>query len=181
MIKDMKIETNRLLIRAYHENDLLEAFQLMQNKELFEHLPMEVMSFEEYKRLFNWLRDCYEKSYKDKWFKYSFVITDKNTGRQLGWCGVGSLDFNHNLKEIFYLIGRPYWGMGYASEAIKGLLEYCKNTLEIEEISAVVKPGNKASKRIIEKLEFNYEYTISGLSDEYDFYNGELFYTKTMN
>jgi [ribosomal protein S5]-alanine N-acetyltransferase len=49
MIKNLKIESNRLIIRPYMEADLVECFQLMQNKELFNYLDMEVMSFEEYK------------------------------------------------------------------------------------------------------------------------------------
>jgi len=55
MIKKMRIETNRLIIRPYIANDLLESFQLMQNKELFKYLDMDVMSFEEYEGLFKWL------------------------------------------------------------------------------------------------------------------------------
>jgi len=45
MIKRMRIETNRLVVKPYTKNDLLESFQLMQNKELFKYMDMEVMSF----------------------------------------------------------------------------------------------------------------------------------------
>jgi ribosomal-protein-alanine N-acetyltransferase len=177
MLKEMSIQTNRLIIRPYMESDLLEAFHLMQEKELFEFLPMDVMSLDEYTDLFNWLIGCYETSYKDTWFKYSFVITDKSTGHHIGWCGIGSLDFDHDRKEIFYLIGKPFWGNGYGTEAIQGLMKYCFNDLGLKKLSAVVKPDNIASKKVLEKSGFKYEYTVSNLTEEYDFYNGELFYS----
>ncbi len=62
MIKDLCIQTNRLVIRPYIESDLSEAFELMQDEDLFHFLPMEVMSLQEYKNLFSWLLNCYETS-----------------------------------------------------------------------------------------------------------------------
>nr|WP_269669441.1 GNAT family N-acetyltransferase [Paenibacillus sp. GSMTC-2017] len=173
----MVLETSRLVIKPYRASDLLEAFQLMQDKELFTYLPMDVMSLDDYTDVFNWLIGCYEISHTENWFKYSFVITDKETGSHIGWCGFGSLDFNHNVTEIFYLIGKHHWGCGYATEAIEGLMKYCFDELGLEKLSAVVKPDNIASKRIIEKLGFHYEFTVADLPEEFDFYNGELFYS----
>jgi [ribosomal protein S5]-alanine N-acetyltransferase len=176
-VKHLKIETDRMIIRAYQESDLHEAFKLMQDKDLFEYLPMEVMSFEDYKKLFSWLIRCYDVSSENKWFKYSFVITDKKNGKHLGWCGVGSLDYDHSDTEIFYLIGKPFWGNGYATEAVSGLMNYCFEQMNLTRLSALVKPDNIPSKKVIEKLGFSYQRTMSGLSEEFDFYNGELYYT----
>lgn len=43
MIKDMRLETERLIIRPYIEDDLMESFQLMQDEELFKYKEMEVI------------------------------------------------------------------------------------------------------------------------------------------
>ena len=51
-VKEMRIETDRLIIRPYKEDDLMECFQLMQDKNLFHYLDMNVMTLEEYKGLF---------------------------------------------------------------------------------------------------------------------------------
>ncbi len=177
MIKDFCIQTNRLVIRPYIESDLSEAFELMQDEDLFHFLPMEVMSLQEYKNLFSWLLNCYETSYTADWFKYSFVITDKEAGNHIGWCGVGCLDFDHKYKEVYYLIGKSHWGKGYATEAVHEFTEYCFNILGLSKLVAVVKPQNIASKHVLEKLGFSYEFTVSDLPEEFDFYNGELFYS----
>lgn len=62
-VKDLRIETERLLIKPYKEEDLEECFKLMQNKDLFKYLDMDVMSHEDYEGLFRWLIDCYETSF----------------------------------------------------------------------------------------------------------------------
>ena len=175
-MKHIQIETDRLIIRAYQETDLREAFELMQEKDLFDYLPMEVMSFDEYKELFAWLIRCYEISPANEWFKYSFNIIRKEDDRHIGWCGVGSLDFDHSDKEVFYLIGKPYWGNGFATEAVSGLIKYCFDEMKLTRLSAVVKPNNIPSKVVLEKLGFTFQSVVSGLSEEHEFYNGELYY-----
>lgn len=178
MVKEMIIETNRLIIRPFKEDDLLVCFKLMQDKELFKYLNMAVMSLDKYKGLFNWLIDSYNKGF-DEDFKYCFNITLKESGTHIGWCGIGGIDYDHEQKEIYYLIGREYWGNGYAKEATVALRDYCFQTIGLNEIVALCKPDNISSKKIIENMGFKYRYKIEGLPKEHDFYNGELYYSLT--
>ncbi|HBI72161.1 MAG TPA: N-acetyltransferase, partial [Lachnospiraceae bacterium] len=92
-IKDLRIETDRLVIRPYKEEDLMECYRLMQDESLFNYLDMEVMSLDEYKRLFHWLIGSYDKGF-DEDFKYSFNITLKESGVHIGWCGIGGLVYD---------------------------------------------------------------------------------------
>ena len=177
-IKDLRIETDRLVIRPYKEEDLMECYRLMQDESLFNYLDMEVMSLDEYKRLFYWLIGSYDKGF-DENFKYSFNITLKESGVHIGWCGIGGLVYDHEQKEIYYLIGREYWGKGYAKEATVALRDYCFDTIGLKEIVALCKPDNIASKKVIENMGFKYRYKIEGLPKEFDFYNGEPYYLLT--
>lgn len=177
-VKDMKLETNRLIIRPYKKDDIQECFELMQNKELFTYMDMEVMSFEEYKGLFQWLIDSYNMGF-DEDFKYSFNITLKESSTHIGWCGIGVLDYDKKQKEIYYLIGRDHWGKGYAKEATTALLEYGFNVIGLNEIVALCKPENIASRNIIENIGLKYRYTVEGLSEEFSFYNYEPFFSLT--
>lgn len=176
MVHDMRLETDRLLIRPYLPEDLEECFALMQDKDLFHFLDMDVMTFEEYSGLFHWLIDCYKVGF-DRDFKYSFNIILKESGTHIGWCGIGGAEFDHSRKEIYYLIGRAYWGNGYAKEAAKALLAFAFNTIGLQEVIAVVKPDNVASRKVIESLGLNFQHIITGLPDEHNFYNGERYYT----
>lgn len=177
-VKEMRIETERLVIKPYKEEDLEECFQLMQDKELFKYLDMDVMSHEDYKGLFNWLIDCYETGINED-FKYSFNITLKESGTHIGWCGIGKVAFEHKHKEIFYLIGRKYWGKGYAKEASMALLHYGFNVMGVNEIVGLCKPENIASKKVLEKIGLKFRYLVEGLPKEFDFYNREPFYSLT--
>lgn len=177
-VKNMRIETNRLIIRPYRQDDLMECFQLMQDKKLFKYMDMDVMTFEEYKGLFNWIIDCYNTNTNED-FKYSFSITLKECGTHVGWCGIGGLEYNHTIKEIFYLIGREHWGNGYAKEATVALLDYSFDTIGLNEVVAICKPGNIASQKVMKNMGLKFKYIVEGLPKEFDFYNGEPFFSLT--
>jgi [ribosomal protein S5]-alanine N-acetyltransferase len=89
------------------------------------------------------------------------------------------VSFNHSIKEIGFLIGRAYWGNGYAKEASKALLDYGFIKMNLKEIVAKVRPENVASKKVIENMGMKYQYTIEGLPEEFDWSNGELLYSLT--
>jgi [ribosomal protein S5]-alanine N-acetyltransferase len=171
----LKVETERLYIRPYRTEDLEKSFNLMQDKELYKFLHFSVMSFEEYQGLFQWLLHSYDSQGTD--FKYSFAIFLRGTEELIGWVGVGKLDLLEWEKEIYYLIGRSYWGKGYAYEAARAVVEYSFKTLGLNRLVAKVSPNNKASKRIIEKLGFHFEYVLDNLPEEHAECNGELLYS----
>lgn len=175
-ITNLWIETDRLIIRPYIDTDFDQCFQLMQDPELFDYLDMDIMSKDEYKDLFNWLISCYTVPY-DKDFKYSFNILLKETGNHIGWCGVGGVEFNHEMKEIYYLIGKNHWGNGYAKEAATALLDYAFNIMNLDELVGLCKPENYKSKNILESIGMKFKYNVSGLTDDFDYYNDEPFYS----
>ncbi len=175
-VKEMEIKTNRLIIKPYKEDDIQQCFELMQDKELFTYLDMDVMSFEEYKGLFQWLMDSYNTGF-DEDFTYSFNITLKETGAHIGWCGIGALDYDIKQKEIYYLIGRDHWGKGYAKEAATALLDYGFNVIGLNEIVALCKPENIASRKVIENIGLKFRCTVKGLPEEFSYYNGEPYFS----
>lgn len=178
MVKLMHIETERLIIRPYVEQDLMDCFRLMQDKDLFRYMDMEVMSLEEYKGLFQWLIDSYNIGF-DGDYKYSFNILLKETGKHIGWVGVGGVDYDHKTKEIFWLIGKEYWNQGYASEGASALLKYCFDIIGADEIVALCKPENIASRKVMENIGLQYRGIMTGLPVEHDSFNGEPLYSLT--
>jgi [ribosomal protein S5]-alanine N-acetyltransferase len=178
MVNEMRIETNRLVIRPYIESDLLGSFEQRQDKELFKYMDMDIMSFEEYKGLFKWAINSYNTGFDDD-FNYPFAVCLKESGKIIGWCGVGILDCFYPEKEIYYLIGRDYWGKGYATEAMTSLIHYCFKTIGLQRIIALAKSENIASIKVIQKLGFKLEHLVSGLPEEFNFYNGVPYYSLT--
>ncbi|GGE03021.1 GNAT family N-acetyltransferase [Paenibacillus nasutitermitis] len=174
----MRIETERLIIRPYIKSDMMESFELMQNPELFTYMHLDVLPLEDYQGVFEWLMNSYGTPF-DMPFKYSFAIRSKFTGALLGWCGVGILDFSAPDKELYYLIGREYWGNGYATEAAAALAAYAFDVIGLNRLYAKADPRNKASLKIFEKLAFVFDRELVGLTDDYEDCNGELMHVLT--
>lgn len=177
-VKNMRLETKRLIIRPYIEDDLMECFQLMQDKELFKYKDMDVMTFDEYRRLFGWLMDSYNKGF-DENFAYSFNIVLKETNAHIGWVGLGPLPTDASKKEIFWLIGIEYQGRGYATEASKAILEYGFNTVNLNEIFSVCMKDNMASRRVMEKIGLKFRHIQEGLPKGFESSNGDPLYSLT--
>ena len=59
---------------------------------------------------------------------------------------------------IGYWLGTPHWGKGYATEAAQASVNYAFGALGAEEVIAEIRPENKKSRRVAERLGM----TISG-------------------
>ena len=54
--------------------------------------------------------------------------------------------------EIGWVLARPFWGKGYATEAARAALQFARDVLERDRIISLIRPGNDASIRVAEKL-----------------------------
>jgi len=62
--------------------------------------------------------------------------------------------------EICYRLNRKYRGKGYVTEAVKVAIDYCFKKLKLRKIYADTDPDNRASQRVLEKLNFKLEGVI---------------------
>lgn len=176
MIKNLKLVTERLIIRPYIKEDVKNLYETLNNENVLKHIPEESISIEQAQNAINWLISNYDQGL-DSDYKYSFAIELKETKDYVGWCGFGYLDYDKRQKEVYFTLNSKYWGQGFATEASKVLIEYIFNELKLEKLVAVVKPGNKGSQRVIEKIGFKYEGIVKNVQEEFKFYEGELYYT----
>jgi ribosomal-protein-alanine N-acetyltransferase len=72
--------------------------------------------------------------------------------------------------EIGYWIGRPYWGKGIMTKAIKLMLHYGFDTLKLHRIFADVYSTNPPSMHVLEKCGF----TLEGINKHAAFKLGEF-------
>lgn len=68
--------------------------------------------------------------------------------------GMIGLEFNGKEAEAGYWIGKPYWGQGYATEALRALVDHGFRRLGLERLTASAVPENRASIRAQEKNGF---------------------------
>jgi ribosomal-protein-alanine N-acetyltransferase len=174
--KAIKLETKRLLMRPFTTDDKELIFNIMKDKEMFEYTPDEpwnsIENAEEFINLVLWL---YDSEYET--FKHFFAVNEKESGKMIGVCGVGGIDYDRSENEVFYHIGKDYWGKGYATEAAEAMLQYAFEQLDLSKIIGAVHPDNNASNRIMEKIGLKRTGTISGLDEGYAYFNGEHLYS----
>jgi ribosomal-protein-alanine N-acetyltransferase len=85
-----------------------------------------------------------------------WAVVDQATGTLLGQCGLRFLEAVGEV-EILYLLARPAWGRGLATEAARAAVTFGFEELRLERIIAFVKPDNIASRRVLEKLGMEYQ------------------------
>lgn len=102
-----------------------------------------------------------------------FGIVLKESEKLIG--SIGLIDdpkrTNDRTKMLGYAIGEKYWGKGYMTEAAKALVKYGFSTLKLDLISAYCYPSNERSKKVLEKLDFQHEGSLS-LCEK--LYNGQV-------
>jgi ribosomal-protein-alanine N-acetyltransferase len=54
--------------------------------------------------------------------------------------------------EVGYLLGRDYWGSGYATEAATAVRDWAFEHLTLERLIALIQPGNDRSIAVARKL-----------------------------
>lgn len=78
-------------------------------------------------------------------------VCERATGELIGDCGIQLLEGGPDVELGFHL--RPSaWGRGYATEAARACLDAAFAGLGLEEVIAIVAPGNAASVRVLEKI-----------------------------
>ncbi len=80
------------------------------------------------------------------------VFAIQRSGALIGCTGYRALGEDH--AELGYWIGKPYWGMGYASEAVRVLIVHAFETGGFAYLTAGHFKDNPASARIIAKFGF---------------------------
>ena len=58
--------------------------------------------------------------------------------------------------EIGYWLGAPFWGNGYATEAIRALIDHAFDAEEFEALRAGARVSNPRSRRVLEKCGFQW-------------------------
>jgi RimJ/RimL family protein N-acetyltransferase len=82
-----------------------------------------------------------------------FLVTDLDD-TILGGCGVGVLDGQG--PELGYWLGVPFWGKGYATEAVRAVIDYAFTELDYAFLNAGARVTNPGSRRVLEKCGFQW-------------------------
>jgi len=90
---------------------------------------------------------------------YEWGLKRRVDGTLIGTCGFGEIDLTRRAGDINYVLAKPYWGQGYATEAAAAVLQFGFIQLGLRVIEANAFPENIASLHVLAKLGMRYRET----------------------
>jgi ribosomal-protein-serine acetyltransferase len=89
--------------------------------------------------------------------QYNFVISLKSERDLIGMVMVKNIDWTIPKAELAYFVDQNFEGIGITSNAVKWVVEYCFEELEMEKLFIKFNPENLGSKRVAIKNGFEKE------------------------
>lgn len=151
----MDLETKRLILRPWQENDAKALFELAKNP-----LIGPIAGWPPHTSVKNSLKIIREILSE----KETYAIVLKNGIRAVGSIGLkigekSELDISSDEAEIGYWIGVPYWGKGLVPEAVNEIIRHGFEDLKLKIMWCGYYNGNERSRRVQEKCGFIYHHT----------------------
>lgn len=144
------LETDRLVLRRLVESDYPEIMELLGNAATMKYIPRPLVTTkEEALQHFKMIDDKIENNEGINW-----AITLKGNPKMIGIIGHYRIQPEHYRCEIGYMILPQFNGKGITTEAVKVVLEFGFDALQMHSIEAVISPENKASERVLQKSGF---------------------------
>lgn len=121
LVGTKEIETERLLLRKIKTSDYLAAYNnWCSNPNVSLYLPWDVhKDMEETHDLFKMWEEDYIKDDVFRW-----IVEVKDTHTVIGTIDVVGVDLKAEVCEVGYCYSEEYWHKGYASEALKAVIDY---------------------------------------------------------
>jgi len=143
----MSIETERLIIRNYHEGDLEALADLLGDAETMAFWPRPFTREE----AAVWLGRNIERRESSIYGRRAVIL--KATGALIGDAGVVRAELDGEERDdLGYIIHREYWGRGYASEAARALASHYLYAQRLPALFANMPHDHVASQRVAERI-----------------------------
>lgn len=149
----MTIETDRLILRPWNEDDAEALYKYASDARVSKMaLWPRHTSVEMSRRV---IRNFFMTN------EHTFAMVPKETDEPIGCIGLVPAGDEHyrplpNEREVGYWIGYPHWGKGLTSEALNALIEFCGKNLRLSFLLITIDAANKASERVAEKCGFTH-------------------------
>lgn len=121
------------------------------------------------------LLTAYIKNYQKPDF-YRWAIVEKWSNENIGQIAFCRVYSDCQTAEIEYCIGEPFWGNGYAGEALSGLIDFTFRNTDFLKLEAYHRSENIKSGRVLQKSVMHITDTVERFIRENTSPNGEICY-----
>ena len=157
VLKDLPtLETERLILRKMVLNDAEAVFAYASDSEVSRYTLWEThRSIEDSRAFLEFATQKYENGGEPDW-----GIVYRGNGCLVGACGLVNWEAEHARAEVGFVLSREYWGRGLMSEAVRAILRFGFERMNLNRIEARCIAENAASARVMEKAGMFYEGTL---------------------
>ncbi|MBQ2704529.1 MAG: GNAT family N-acetyltransferase [Clostridia bacterium] len=152
----MMFETERLILRSWNKGDAAELYKHAKDIEVGPPAGWPAhTSVENSKEIINTLFSAPE----------IYAVCLKEDNKPIGSVGLHRNDIaqRDDEYELGYWIGKAFWGQGLIPEASREMLRHAFEDLKIQRIWCGYYDGNTKSRRVMDKLGFEYHHTTEGI------------------
>ena len=146
------LETERLILRAPRLGDVKAVAMLANDRRIAENTARIPFPY----RLSD--AEAFIDQVNRPGGEIAFLITLAD-GTVMGGCGLVAAE--RQPAELGYWLGLAHWGKGYATEAVRAVIDYAFTDLDHEALASSVRVTNPVSRRVLEKCGF--QWTGAGL------------------
>ncbi len=142
-----RLETDRLILRKFMLGDEVQAFQ---NWTSDENTSIYVgwNTHKDIEETRKYVEENIEESNNGG---FHWVVELKDSHELIGDIAVIDINKKHSNCEIGYAYSSKFWGKGYATEALRAVIEYLLKECEIYLVECKHQSLNPASGRVMEK------------------------------
>jgi ribosomal-protein-alanine N-acetyltransferase len=141
------LQTARLRLRGFDLDDVEPLYNILQVPAILRYFPNpDPPPREKVERLITHQLGHWDDHGYGWW---AVELPDRK--ELMGWCGLTFLP-ETGETEVAYLLAKPHWGQGYATEAAWASLQYGVEHVDVEQIIGLTHPENVRSQRVLLKL-----------------------------
>lgn len=153
----IKLETERLILRKGKIKDAEQIYENYGRDPLVSKYVVwnQHESIEDAINLMKKWEESYEKSSSYKW-----LVVEKRSNKIIGSITAVKVDEENKTVALGYCYGSKWWNNGYATEALRRVIKFFFEEVEVETIYANHLTSNIASGKVMEKSGMIFEGTL---------------------
>ena len=141
------LSTERLLLRRMTMKDAQDVFEYSRDPEVARHVLWSAQKhISEAKDYIRYMTKRYRDDLPSSW-----GIIDKASGRLVGTIGYMAFSEENASVEVGYSLARWLWGKGLMTEALRAVIDYTFDAMDVNRIEAQHEIDNPSSGRVMEK------------------------------
>ena len=152
-----RLETDRLILRRFCPEDAQAMYEnWASDGEVTRFLTWPTHASPAVSRMV--LEDWAAHYAQDDYYQWAIVLKEK--GEPIGSISVVRMNEDVSIVQIGYCIGKAWWHNGITTEALKAVMDFLFDIVDVNRIESRHDPQNPNSGKVMKKCGMKYEGTL---------------------